>query len=154
MPFIKKCFLFMLGSVCRLKSFATGWKTFRWWRRVWNGGAEVARTTDKRLLSCGFRRSGKAMGQVYQCWWRICREINIFSRFEYHMFYVLYPFVSYLLPLSRTCLYNSIDSSVYNLLPRILMSHVSSEVLVSTYKTKRSHNTDYHDINTRCLWKL
>jgi hypothetical protein len=20
------------------------------------------------------------MGQVYQCWWRICREINVFSR--------------------------------------------------------------------------
>jgi hypothetical protein len=32
------------------------------------------------------------MGQVYQCWWRICREINVFSRFEYHKFYVLYPF--------------------------------------------------------------
>jgi hypothetical protein len=30
------------------------------------------------------------MGQVYQCWWRICREINVFfSRFEYHMFYVI-----------------------------------------------------------------
>jgi hypothetical protein len=39
------------------------------------------------------------MGQVYQCWWRICREINVFSRFEYHMFYVVYPFVTYLLTL-------------------------------------------------------
>jgi hypothetical protein len=37
------------------------------------------------------------MGQVYQCWWRICREINVFPRFEYHMFYVLYPFAAYLL---------------------------------------------------------
>jgi hypothetical protein len=45
-------------------------------------GAEVAETTVKRLLCCGFRRSGKAIGQVYQCWWRICREINVFfSRF-------------------------------------------------------------------------
>jgi hypothetical protein len=36
--------------------------------------AEVAETTVKRFLSCGFRRTGKAMvGQVYQCWWRICR---------------------------------------------------------------------------------
>jgi hypothetical protein len=34
-------------------------------------GAEVAET-------CGFRRTGKAMGQVYQCWWRICREISVF----------------------------------------------------------------------------
>jgi hypothetical protein len=43
------------------------------------------------------------MGQVYQCWWKICREINVFfSRFEYHTFYVLYPFLTYLLILPRT----------------------------------------------------
>jgi hypothetical protein len=30
--------------------------------------AEVAETTVKRLLCCGFGRTGKAMGQVYQCW--------------------------------------------------------------------------------------
>jgi hypothetical protein len=40
--------------------------------------AEVAETSVKRLLCCGFRRTGKAMGQVYQCCWRICQEINIF----------------------------------------------------------------------------
>jgi hypothetical protein len=56
----------------------------------------VVETTVKRLLCCGFRRTGKAMGQMYQCWWS-CREINVFSGFEYHMFYVLYPFVTYLL---------------------------------------------------------
>jgi hypothetical protein len=39
------------------------------------------------------------MGQAYQCWWRICREINVFSRFKYHMFHVLDPFVTYLLTL-------------------------------------------------------
>jgi hypothetical protein len=33
----------------------------------------------------GFRRTGKAMGQVYECWWRICREINVFFRFECHV---------------------------------------------------------------------
>jgi hypothetical protein len=64
-------------------------------------GAEVAQTTVKRLLCCGFRRTGEPLGQVYQCWWRTCREINVFSRFEYHMFYVLYPFVTYLLTLPR-----------------------------------------------------
>jgi hypothetical protein len=37
------------------------------------------------------------MGQVYQCRWRICREINVLSSLEYHMFYVLYPFVTYYL---------------------------------------------------------
>jgi hypothetical protein len=47
-------------------------------------GAEVAQTTVKRLLWCGFRRTGKAMGQVYQCRWRICRERKGFSRFECH----------------------------------------------------------------------
>jgi hypothetical protein len=57
----------------------------------------VAETTVKRLLCCGFRRTGKAMGQVCQCSWRICLELNVFSRFEYHMFYVLYLFVTCLL---------------------------------------------------------
>jgi hypothetical protein len=56
----------------------------------------VAETTIKRLLCCWFGRTGKVMGQVYQCWWRICREIHVFSRFEYRMFYVSYPFVTYL----------------------------------------------------------
>jgi hypothetical protein len=55
----------------------------------------VAETAVKRLICCGFRRTGKAMGQMYQCWWMIYQEINVFPRFEYHMFYVLYPFVTY-----------------------------------------------------------
>jgi hypothetical protein len=62
-------------------------------------GSEVTEKTVKRLLRCGFRRTGKAMGQVYQCWWRICREINVYQcwwricreinvypGFEYHTF--------------------------------------------------------------------
>jgi hypothetical protein len=65
-------------------------------------GAEIAETTVKRLLCCGFRRPGKAIGQVYQCWWRICRETNVLSRFECHIFYFVYPFVTYLLTLPRT----------------------------------------------------
>jgi hypothetical protein len=46
----------------------------------------------KRLLCCGFRRTGKAMGQVYvhQCWWRIFREINGFPTFEYHTSFTFY----------------------------------------------------------------
>jgi hypothetical protein len=65
----------------------------------------VAETTVKRLLYCGFRRSDKAMGRVYHCWWRTCREINVFHRFEYHIFtlYVVYPFVTHLLTLPRIC---------------------------------------------------
>jgi hypothetical protein len=30
---------------------------------------EVSETPGKRLLCCGFQHTGKAMGQVYQCWW-------------------------------------------------------------------------------------
>jgi hypothetical protein len=59
-------------------------------------GAEVAETTVKRLLCCRFRRTGKAMGRVYRC-----REINVFSMFEYHMFYVLHPSENCLLTLPR-----------------------------------------------------
>jgi hypothetical protein len=62
---------------------------------------EVDDTTVKRLLCCGFWCTGKVMGQVYQCWWMICRVRNVFSRFRYHMFYVLYPFVTYLLNVPR-----------------------------------------------------
>jgi hypothetical protein len=72
--------------------------------------AEGAETTVKRLLCCGFRCTGKAMGQVYKCWWTICREINVLSRFEYHMLYVLYPFVTYFLTLA--CIYK-LSASIY-----------------------------------------
>jgi hypothetical protein len=44
-----------------------------------------------------------AMGQVCHSWWRLCREIHVFSRFECHMLPVLYPFVACLLTLSRIC---------------------------------------------------
>jgi hypothetical protein len=46
----------------------------------------------------------KCLRQVYQCWWRICQEINVFSSFEYHVFHILYPFVTYLLTPSYYCL--------------------------------------------------
>jgi hypothetical protein len=62
-----------------------------------NRSVKVVETRVKRLLCGGFRRTGKAMGQVYQCCWRIYQKINVFSRFEYNMFYVLYPSVAYLL---------------------------------------------------------
>jgi hypothetical protein len=38
--------------------------------------AEVAETLE-RLLWCRFRSTGKKMEQVYQCWWGMCREINV-----------------------------------------------------------------------------
>jgi hypothetical protein len=56
------------------------WQTFLWWWWGWNRGAEVAETTAKRLICCGFQCTGKVIGQVYQCWWRLCQEINVFFR--------------------------------------------------------------------------
>jgi hypothetical protein len=44
------------NTICRIKTLTSGWKTFHWWRRA-----------TKRLLCCGFWRTGKAMGQVCQC---------------------------------------------------------------------------------------
>jgi hypothetical protein len=61
----------------------------------------VAETIVKRLVCYGFRLNGKAMGRVYLYWWGTFREINAFYRFEYRMFYVLYPFVISLLIVSR-----------------------------------------------------
>jgi hypothetical protein len=117
--FIKKYFLFTVGSVWRVKRFITGWQTFRRWRRSWNGGAKVVETTVKRLLSCGFRRTGKAMGQVYQCLWWTCREINVPPPpgSNIHMLYVLYPFVTYLL-----------------ILPHIFMNHATVWMSKSIFK--------------------
>jgi hypothetical protein len=99
---VKKCFLFTVGNVSHVKGFTTRLRnSFQDVRNVADdAGAEVAETTVKRLLCCGFRRASTAAEQVYQCWWRICREM--FSpRFEYNIFYVLYPFVTYLLTQPR-----------------------------------------------------
>jgi hypothetical protein len=76
-----------------------------WVQKFSQGRSKVAddeTEVQKWLREC-VSRTGKTMVQVYQCWWRICREINVFSRFEYHMFYVLYSFVSYLLSPLRMC---------------------------------------------------
>jgi hypothetical protein len=64
--FIKKCVLFRMGSVRRVKRFTAGSRNEADFSLM-TKGAEVAETTVKRFLCCGFRRSGKAMGQVYQC---------------------------------------------------------------------------------------
>jgi hypothetical protein len=64
---------------------------YRWVEKFSQGRSKVA--VDARP---GANVAEKVMGQVYECWWRICREINVYSRFEYHMFYVLHAFVTYL----------------------------------------------------------
>jgi hypothetical protein len=81
------------------------------------------------------------MGQVYHCWWRICREINaFFFRFEYHMFYVLYLFVTYLL--TFPCTINRIVLPLCPWLHNILL-HTQQEIMGRTnrllsFKTTRT----------------
>jgi hypothetical protein len=55
------------------------------------------------------------MGQVYRCWWRICPEINVFPRFEYHMFYVLYSFIIYLLTVPH--IYHLMNTVFWHVIP-------------------------------------
>jgi hypothetical protein len=54
----------MLRSVCRVKRFHLGGKCFVDNKEAEKGVQNCLRTTVKRLLYCGFRRTNKAMGQV------------------------------------------------------------------------------------------
>jgi hypothetical protein len=82
-------------------------------------GAEVTVTTIKSLLCCRFRRTFKATRQVYHCWWRICREIN--ASIGYHMFYVLYVFITCLLnPSYPTNESNFKIANVYHVMTRYI----------------------------------
>jgi hypothetical protein len=73
---IKKCVLFTVGSVYREKRFSLGGKRFADDEEFETEVRKWLRQQSKILLRCGFRNTGKAMGEVYQCWWRTCREIN------------------------------------------------------------------------------
>jgi hypothetical protein len=75
--FTKKYFQLTVGNIFHVKWSTNGWKIFRRWSG-WNRDAEVTETTVKWLLCCGFRRTGKEVGQMYSCWWGICQEINVF----------------------------------------------------------------------------
>jgi hypothetical protein len=78
----KEWLLFTVGSVSRLKRFKTGssnsLKDVRKSQTMPYQIALLRLGQKQRPLCCGFRRTGKAMGQVYQCWWKICQEINAF----------------------------------------------------------------------------
>jgi hypothetical protein len=104
---INKCSLFMVRSGCRVKRFTTGLsnslKDVRKSQMLPDQVRKWLVQQSKHLYAAGFRRTGEAMGQVYQSFGRICREMKMFcSRFECHMFYVLYPFVTYLPTLPDT----------------------------------------------------
>jgi hypothetical protein len=88
-----------------------GWKCL--WRKAVHSWVEnvslmtkgLKRRWVKRLLCCGFRRTGKATGQVYRRWWRICREMNVFLQVR----------ISYVLRLISICDIFT-DSPAYNML--------------------------------------
>jgi hypothetical protein len=83
--FTKKVFLFTMGKAFHnwVEKFSQGRSKVADNARL---GAEVTETVIKRFLCCGFRSTGKAKGQAYQCWWRICREITVFFfRFYIHL---------------------------------------------------------------------
>jgi hypothetical protein len=112
------------GKCLSRKAFPHYWQMFRWSRRCWNGVAEVTETTVKSLLCCGFRRTGKAMGQVYQCWWKICREKEMFfSSFEYYIF----TFYIHLCPIYCLSIVTPLDDGPF--LPNPFTIHHSSDML-------------------------
>jgi hypothetical protein len=71
----KKIFLFTVGSVYYLKRLTTGWQRLMM-KMLKRRHGNFWDNSQKRLC-CEFRRTCKAMGQLYLCWWRIYREINV-----------------------------------------------------------------------------
>jgi hypothetical protein len=92
--FIKKYFLFTVGSVLSRKA-VHNWiqksgKLFADDEEVEREVRKWVRNQSKAFYIAGFDALVKQW-DMYRCWWRICREINVYFRFEYHVFYVLYP---------------------------------------------------------------
>jgi hypothetical protein len=67
-------------------------------------GVQVADTTFRTLLCFRFRRTYKAMGRALikrwdKCWWKICREINVFFFPVSNIIYEYFTFYIHLLPI-------------------------------------------------------
>jgi hypothetical protein len=104
---IKKCFLFTVGSVCRLRRFTTGS------RRNHLGGKRLA---DDEAVETEVRKwlrqqsNDVCSADFDSLVKRLDKCINVgggydeqyFFRLEGHMFYVLYRFMTYLLTVPRT----------------------------------------------------
>jgi hypothetical protein len=88
---------------------------------------------------------------MYQCWWRIYREINVFSRFAYSMLYVSYPFVLYLLTLPRIVILNFLDRGQEDVIFRILWQYIFLEfTLILTIQ----NNSSLSMKNCICVWQM
>jgi hypothetical protein len=98
---MKNCFLFMSVSVCRVKRFHLGGERFA------DDDEEVETEVRKwlRRQSKDFYAAGfDAVVKRWDMFSVLIEDMSrnkCFFRFEYHMFYVLYPFMSYWLTLPR-----------------------------------------------------
>jgi hypothetical protein len=98
---IKKYFLYTVGSVCRVKWFTTGsrnsLKEVRKTQMMSDQVQKWLRQQSKDFYAVGFDALVELWGKCIN----VGREYveKYFSRFEYHMFCVLYPFVTCLLTL-------------------------------------------------------
>jgi hypothetical protein len=146
--FIKKCFLFKYGSVCRAKVSQLGGKLFSDDEEVQTEVRNWLRQQSRKSFLCsGFRRSGRAMRQVYQCWWRLCRQINVSFIFEYHIFFTFYihflPIYWLSLVLSQQDQKNTIEPSIRQWVP-----HPGVRPTVSRLQVK-VHNLYRHFVHCR-----
>jgi hypothetical protein len=78
----KEFFSVTVGSVFRVKLLLTGsknsLKNVRKSQMMADQVRKWLRRQSRDFYASGFRLTDKAMGQVYRCWWRIYREINVF----------------------------------------------------------------------------
>jgi hypothetical protein len=103
---IIKYFQLTLGSVCRVKQFSLGGKRLA-------DGDEVETEVRKLLRQQSKHFYATSLDVLVKQWDKcinVCREIDVFSRLEYNMFYDLYPVVTYLQTLSLTILKSLIQS--------------------------------------------
>jgi hypothetical protein len=101
-------FLFAVGSVCRLKQFTPEvekrGKRFADDEEVQTEIRKWLRQQSKDLYAAGFDALVKRWDKCFNAGGGYVEKFVFFFRFEYHMFYALYPFVTSLLTLSRTFL--------------------------------------------------
>jgi hypothetical protein len=67
------------GGKCLLRKGVHNWfkklsQCFADYEEVETGMRKWLRQQSKDFYAAGF----EALGHVHQCWWRICREINVF----------------------------------------------------------------------------
>jgi hypothetical protein len=106
MTFTNKCFLFTVGSVCRVKRFTTvsrnSLKDVRKSQTMPDQARKWLRQQSKKdFYAAGLDRLVKRKDKCINDGRGHFEKEMFSSSFEYHMFSVLHPFVTYLLTLPR-----------------------------------------------------